>query len=109
MKVLLKTNWYTPSNRLYNPGEHDFPDRFRKILPKSAKILDDEEEGDGFEEVEPDWTEEADGVAVEAGKNGWYTLTYAGEDDKPVEEKVQGEEAAQAKAKELRAELSTAE
>lgn len=97
MRVKLTRKWYTPKRRLYLEGVYDFPEEFRKILPSSAEILDDAEEESEFEEVEPDWMEEANGVSVSEGKNGWYTITHA-----DGEEKVQGEDAAKAKAEELR-------
>lgn len=47
-----------------------------------------------------EWMDEADGVTVTEGENGWYTITapWLGEEG----EKVHGAEAAQARAAELR-------
>lgn len=53
--------------------------------------------------LDPDdsWMTEADGVSVEKGSGGWYTITTIWLEE-PVKER--GEEAAKAKASELRAE-----
>lgn len=102
MRVKLKSNWFTPKRRLYPAGEYDFPERFKDILPSSAEYLEDAEPEDGHEEVEPDWKEEANGVSVSEGKNGWYTLSYT-EGEEAKQEKVQGEDDARKRAEELRA------
>lgn len=68
MKVRLKYGWFAPtkirekpygklnisrSGTFYGRGDHDLPDKFKSILPKSALILDDEQAKEK-EEEEPD-------------------------------------------------------
>jgi hypothetical protein len=52
MRIRLARNWFTPSRQFFLAGEHEVPDSFKEILPKSAEILEEQEEVDPVEAAE---------------------------------------------------------
>lgn len=46
MEVKLRNHWFGPDGKLYSHfrNPHQFPESFRKSLPKSAEIIGEKEE-----------------------------------------------------------------
>lgn len=41
MKVQFRTKWIGPRAIRYRPGIHELPEEFRKLLPSSAKVIEE--------------------------------------------------------------------